>query len=276
MTVSTAGVSAYQSQFLLSMLSRLANIQSTPTQPSSTNFNVSSATPDVQQSNPAVGPSTPPLSNNILRVLIEMQAQNGASTAGQINTAATQTGSASTDPIQSFFNAMDSNGDGSISQSEMESYITSLGGTQQEADALYSSLQPSAGGVSENQLAAAATSGSGQPHHHHHHHHGGASLANKAANDFVQAVDSNGDGTISQSEFQNFIAQIGGTTDEATNDFAGLTANGSTALTASSLASALKTLNPSQVNLSAQSSPILAVLDAIGTSNGKSTATNSA
>jgi Ca2+-binding EF-hand superfamily protein len=55
---------------------------------------------------------------------------------------------------QKLFNKIDSNGDGSITQSELEQAVTTAGGTTQAADALYSQLDPNKiGSVSEQQFS---------------------------------------------------------------------------------------------------------------------------
>jgi Ca2+-binding EF-hand superfamily protein len=56
---------------------------------------------------------------------------------------------------QNLFNQIDANGDGSISQTELEQAVTNAGGTTQAADALYSELDPNnTGSVSEQQFAS--------------------------------------------------------------------------------------------------------------------------
>jgi hypothetical protein len=86
--------------------------------------------------------------------------------------ASTASASTSTmaNPLQQLFSSIDSNGDGSISQGEMESYIGQLGGTQAQADTLYSALGgTSATGISAQQLAQDSAPAHGGHHHHHHH-----------------------------------------------------------------------------------------------------------
>src|SRR5262245_22910629 len=146
MTVTSASASAYQNAYLLSMLARLADSQSaassqSATQTSGAQAQTTVSSPDAAKVGGCAGPA---LSSQILRVLIAMQAQGGAdATAGNAET----TTSANTNPAQSLFSAMDTDGDGAVSQTEMESYITGLGGTTEQADALYSSLnQSNAGG----------------------------------------------------------------------------------------------------------------------------------
>ena len=77
---------------------------------------------------------------------------------------------------QSLFSQIDGNGDGSISQSELEQAVTKAGGTKEGADALYAKLDPNGtGSVSEQQFSNSLTQA--MPHHHHHHHGGGDQAA---------------------------------------------------------------------------------------------------
>jgi Ca2+-binding EF-hand superfamily protein len=248
---------------LLAMLQRMDQTQFTPDPSASDTSKPASATASASTSTSscAGGSGKTALSSDILRVLMAMQEQAAPQ--------ATQAGAAN-DPAQQLFAAMDSDGDGAVSQSEMESYIEQQGGTQQQADTLYSSLNPSgAAGITESDIASDAqqTAGAAQGHHHHHHHKGGG-IADKAAQDLTQLADTNQDGQVSQNEFESLISQLGGSTSEADQDYAALTAGAGT-LTASTLASALKTLDASKVDLTAQTSPILAVLDALGSQSVK-------
>jgi Ca2+-binding EF-hand superfamily protein len=274
-----SGQSAALNQTLLSLLSRMNSAQ----------FSDAFATPAAGTSStqPAAASSsgsadgckssgTPQLSSDILRVMMAIQEQGPSGTTKAASASAGTSG----DPAQQLFSALDSDSDGTVSQSELETYIEKQGGTQQQADSLYSSLnQNGAAGLSENQIASAAQQGAGASHGRHHHHHGGGGgIADKAASDLLNAADSNGDGTLNQSEFENFVSQIGGSTSEADQDFAALTAGktgasgGPGSLTASSLADALKALDASKVDLQAQSSPILSVLDAIGSGTANKSA----
>ena len=55
---------------------------------------------------------------------------------------------------QNLFDQIDTNGDGSVSKSELEQAVSKAGGTTQAADALYSVLDPgNSGGFSEQQFA---------------------------------------------------------------------------------------------------------------------------
>jgi Ca2+-binding EF-hand superfamily protein len=146
-------------------------------------------------------------------------------------------GASSTPPggqlAQSLFAQIDSNGDGTISKSELEQAVTKAGGSKEAADALYAKLDPNGtSSVSEQQFAQSLFGA--LPHHHHHH--GGTDAAGAtdgsatdaltslfnadgggagnsplqiAQNIFTQ-IDSNGDGAITQSELEQAVTAAGG------------------------------------------------------------------
>ena len=67
---------------------------------------------------------------------------------------------------QSLFSQIDTNGDGLITQLELEQAVTAAGGTTQATDALYAKLKSNnTGGVTKQQLAE--TLSTLVPHHHH-------------------------------------------------------------------------------------------------------------
>ncbi|HEY4406680.1 MAG TPA: EF-hand domain-containing protein [Xanthobacteraceae bacterium] len=168
---------------------------------------------------------------------------------------------------QSLFAQIDSNGDGSISQAELEQAVTNAGGTKEAADALYAKLDPqNTGSVSEDQLAQGLSQA--MPHHHHHHHgaetgaagtsdgSGGAagalaSLFNAdgggagnsptqiAQNMFAQ-TDLNGDGAITQSELEQSVTAAGGDKAGADALFAKLDPNGTGSVTQQQFLDALQ------------------------------------
>jgi Ca2+-binding EF-hand superfamily protein len=241
------------------------------------------------------------LSGDILMTLMAMQQQSsGAASSGA--SAASSTASASTlsasDPLQQLFSAMDTNGDGSVSESEMESYIEGVGGTQADADSLYSALNQTAStsgtaaasgtsgsstaGITENQMASAlqqaqsAQSGQAGGMHHHHRHgtQGGGDQADSVANTMMQALDTNDDGSVSESEFSSFVTANGGTATDAASDFSALDTSGSGSLTSADFATAWSNLQAQQ---SSQSSGtmVVSLLDAFAKANTTSTSTTS-
>jgi Ca2+-binding EF-hand superfamily protein len=210
--------------------------------------------------------------------LMALQAQSGAA-AGDTSASSSSQGRAA-DPVQQLFSAMDSDGDGEVSQSEMEAYIEKQGGTQAQADSLFSALDQSnaasggSSGIGESQMAS-AVSQSQQAHgaHHHHHHHksvGTNDQADNVANTLLQAMDSDDDGSVSEDEFSNFVTANGGTAADASSDFAALNTGGSNALTSADFA---KAFNAYQARQSAQSqgSMMVSLLDQLSSVMGNGT-----
>lgn len=122
-------------------------------------------------SSPTTGSGASGLSSGVLGVLIVFQEQGVSG-----NNAAAHGASGNSGGGQ-LFAALDSNGDGQISKSELESAFTAGAGTAglttdqatQAADAVIGKLDTNGdGSVSQGELAAAAPKG------HHHHHHGGS------------------------------------------------------------------------------------------------------
>ncbi|HTY70584.1 MAG TPA: EF-hand domain-containing protein [Alphaproteobacteria bacterium] len=124
---------------------------------------LSSGTP---QNNGVTGGSSAALNPNSLFIFISMQEQQSApqSTASQAGT------TGSSNAAQSLFNSIDADGDGVISQAELEKAVTAAGGTTAQADALFNKISGGNGSIGENQLASALQKADG---HHHHHHLGG-------------------------------------------------------------------------------------------------------
>ena len=152
------------------------------------------------------GSGTSPLSQTIIAVLIEVQGQQSSRT-GSAPAPAT-----AADPSsfgQKLFNSVDTNGDGQISQSELESAFTTGGGTASQADAFFSKLDSNGdGSVSKGELAA----GLQQAHHGHHHHAappGGAGSGDPLAA-LLQAID--GSATAADGTAQSATSADGSTT----------------------------------------------------------------
>jgi Ca2+-binding EF-hand superfamily protein len=132
----------------------------------------------------------------------QMQAQMiGYQAQGWPGTSSTQAGG---QLAQNLFSQIDSNGDGSISKSELEQAVTKSGGTKEGADALYAKLDPNGtGSVSQQQFSQSLLQA--MPHPHHHHHHGGGS-------DAASATDSSatGGGSAADALTSLFNADGGG------------------------------------------------------------------
>jgi Ca2+-binding EF-hand superfamily protein len=238
----TTVAGSYASQLMTSLLSSLS--QSQNTSPSTASYPSSSTPTQPISTNAVTTSSESTLSDEILGALVMMQAQNGASTTS------TPTGG-STNPIDQVFASLDSNGDGSISQSELETAIEGVGGTAAEADQIYTALGgTSTTGISQSAFETAAQSGLsflGQMagvhgHHHHHHHHDGAGEASAdLAAQIFSALDANG--SISSSQLTTALGSgASGTSSSASTLVSAIDGNGSGSITQSELASYLNSL----------------------------------
>ena len=224
------------------------------------------------------------LSDGVQSQLIGFQAQGwpGASSpGGQL--------------AQDLFSQIDANGDGSISQSELEQAVTSAGGTTQAADALYAQLDPNGtGSVSEQQFAQGLFQS--LPHGHHHHGFGSppasatdtgstAGSSGSSADDALTAlfqadsggagnsptqiaqnifssIDTNGDGSITQTELEQAVTAAGGTTAGADALYAQLDPNNTGSVSQQQFVSTLQPPTPSG---NTATDALLALLDSIQT-----------
>ena len=245
------GAASYALNRLASLFSELSPTTATGStgSSSSTSSTSSASTANsaavVSFDNGLTGSTQPSLSSQILATLMQMQ---GATQTDGTQTNGTQT-SGSTDPVQNLFNAMDSDGDGSVSQSEMESYLEKAGATQGQADALYTALNPngSSSGITESQMASAMPTPGAMAHHRHHHHQaGGASGSGSPADALMSLLDSNQDGSVSQDEFTSAVTANGGTAAQATSDFTALDSDKSGTLTSSDFATAWQNIQSQQ------------------------------
>jgi Ca2+-binding EF-hand superfamily protein len=265
---------------LSSLLSRLDTTSASSTSTTSDDTGSGSTTPVSGSDTSLTGPNKPSLSSVILGTLIGMQQQqSGGGTS--------QTGDpSSSDAVQSLFTAMDSDSDGSVSQSELEGYIEQQGRTQNQADQLYSMLDSSGdSGISESTLQSDAPQGpppggpppggpppggpppGGMGGGHHLGMHG-AHSASDAASTLLQTMDSDSDGGVSQGEFESFVTSNGGTTAEADSDFAALDSSGSGSLSASDFEKAIEHQQQSNSGSTNGSPPsILAFLNTVAGNN---------
>ena len=257
------------SQLLSTLLSKLSS-SFTSSSSSSTTPALTSA---MQQATPGDKPTTPAVPTfdaQTLMALVSLQAQNG-STASLIGS------SNSSDPVQQLFSAMDSDGDGEVSQSEMESYVEKQGGTQEQADSLFGALTQTnpANGISESRMASAVSqaqrAGRAPGDHHHHHESGGANnQADALASSLLQALDGNDDGSVSKDEFSNFVTANGGTAQDASSDFAALNTSGSNALTSADFAKAYNAYQAQQ-NTQSPSAMAVSLLNQLASASGGAT-----
>jgi Ca2+-binding EF-hand superfamily protein len=229
-------------------------------------------------SNALTGSATPQLSGQILMTLMAMQQQGATGSLTAAASPASASASASSaDPLQQLFSAMDTDGNGSVSQSEMESYIENAGGTQAQADSLFSALdQNGASGISEGQMSSAvqqAQSGGGHHHHHHHKVGGSSDPTDQMANTLLQAMDTDDDGAVSQSEFTGFVTANGGTAADAAGDFAALDGSGSGSLTSADFAKAWQNMQSQQTSQSS-GSMVVSMLDAFAKAGASTSSTS--
>lgn len=265
MSIGGIGTSQATNPLLASLFARLDSTSSSisTTEPDDTDFAPDTAS---QPCNALSGSPTAQVSDMVLGVLVGMQQMSD----GSSSTATTSSGSS---PLDQVFSAMDTNGDGTVSQSEMETYLEQQGATQGQADAMYASLdQSGSNGISESQMQSALQQG-GQVHHggggHHHHHGVSGSSSGGAADALEQAMDSNGDGSVDETEFSDFLTQNGGTAADAEQDFTDLNTSGSGTLSAADFASAIQQY---QSNMSSGPSPMLNLIDTLAQNAGSTQA----
>jgi len=291
----TSSVSANPaSQLLSALLSQLSATSSSTSSTTATTMTMAMAPAmpnEPPPDNALTGSPTASLTSETLDALMALQQldSSGASTATSASSSTSASTLAMSDPVQQLFSAMDTNGDGSISQSEMESYIEGVGGTQAQADSLYTAISQngsaagtSTSGISESQLASAASPDqnaqagqAGGAHHRHHHHRmqgGDQNQADSVANSLLQALDTNDDGAVSESEFSNFVTANGGTSTDAASDFAALDSSGSGSLTSADFAKAWSNFQAQQTSQSS-GSMVVSLLDAFAKAGSATSAT---
>jgi len=204
---SLGGAGSGISQLMASLLSRLR--ESGDASSSATTSSTSSSTDDSDQaatSNALTGSTEGTLSDQVIGALVMMQMQNDAQPSSS------SSGQDSTNPISQAFSSLDTDGDGTISQSELETAIENAGGTAADADTVFSALGgTSTSGISESAFTQAAQAGAPPPPpdggpggpggakgHHHHHHNGQASgSASDEAAQIFSSLQTNQDGTVS-------------------------------------------------------------------------------
>ena len=269
MSLSSVGASGFgdPSQILARMLSRLDSTQATTTDTDPKNVGTTTSVtfiaPEPDASTALTGTDQSRLSDQILALLVQLQQQapaDASQTSNANNGSAASSGSTIDPRVHQVFSAMDSNSDGIVTQSEMENYIQQQGGTQSQADNLFSALtQNGSSGIDENQLASDVAQG--QKAHHHHHHHQSAEASSSSSGDnsstdlasqIFAGLDSNQDGTLSAAELtaagldttgSTPSAASGGTTSGATsNTIASLDSNGDGTVSTSEFASFFSSL----------------------------------
>lgn len=229
------------SQMLSALLSRLDQQSSSATQ---TSNDTSTSSQTQSAGSPAItGDNRPSLSSMVLGALMWAQNDGGSATAASSSNSTSQ----SQDPVQSLFSSMDEDGDGTVSQAEMEKFIEGKGGTASEADTLYGMVtQNGANALTEQQLASqvpppppGGPDGVGGGRHQGHHHH---MSSTDGADALMKALDSDSNGSVDQTELTSFITANGGTEDQANSIFTSLDSSKTGALTSADFAAAIEKL----------------------------------
>jgi Ca2+-binding EF-hand superfamily protein len=240
------------SQMLAAMLSRLSKAQTEKAETPATSASGESDTTQTKADNSLTGTGLSTLSDQVLGALVMMQGQQGA--ASDANSS-----NQGSDPLQQAFSQMDSDGDGSISKSELETVVKSAGGTADEADTVYSAIGGTdTAGISQSQFGDALKAGGPPP--------GGPPPGSppdgtgpgkaRSANDgsgsstaVFNALDTNKDGTVSAAELTAGLEGSAQSSDASTtktdtpkssDTFASIDTNGDGGVSQDELSSFLK------------------------------------
>ena len=217
MSLSSVGAAGLgdQSQVLAQMLSRLDGSRAikadTSAKKAVTATAANSPAPGAPAKTALTGTDKSKLSDQILALLVRLQQQPpaGNATTALNNGSAAGSGSTTDKPAHALFSAMDGNRDGAVTQSEMETYIQRQGGTQSQADKLFTALsRKTSSAISEHQLASDIAQALKTQHHRRQHHQAvGAppsSSGNTSSTDLASQIfgelDGNTDGTLSAAE----------------------------------------------------------------------------
>ncbi len=180
-------------------------------------------------------------------------------------------GSGFTNPYsmqQSLFNEIDTSGSGSITKAELETAVTKAGGTTAAADALYAQLdRNNTGSVTEQQFSQNLPAppfvgqmgaqmigfqANGWPGP------GSSNAADTFAQNLLEKIDTDGDGSISKSELESAVTTAGGTTAAADAFYAQLDPNNTSSVSEQQFVNALAP--PSPTGTTAQDA-IIALID---------------
>src|SRR5216683_1778712 len=143
------------------------------------------------------GSGTSPLSQTVLAALIDAQGQQSSGTGGPA------------DPHsfgRKLFDSVDTNGDGQISQPELESAFTASGVTAAQADASFSKLDKNGdGSLSNGELSAGI-------HAHHGHHHGAPAGGSESSDSLAALLQAVGGAAAADGTAQSTTGTDGSTT----------------------------------------------------------------
>jgi hypothetical protein len=138
---------------------------STPTTSSASGSTTSSANAPTS-TNGVTGSAAPAINPNALFVFLSLQEQQSSTQGTSGSTPSASSGFSNY--AQNLFNSIDTDGDGQISQSELQSAVTAAGGTTVQADSLFNKISGGSGSINESQLASALQQADG----HHRRRHG--------------------------------------------------------------------------------------------------------
>ena len=143
------------------------------------------------------GSGTSPLSQTVLAALIDAQGQQSSGADGAANPPSFG---------RKLFDSVDTNGDGQISQPELESAFTSSGSTADQADASFSKLDKNCNGsLSNGELSAGI-------HAHHGHHHGAPAGGSESSDSLAALLQAVGGAAAADGTAQSTTGADGSTT----------------------------------------------------------------
>jgi Ca2+-binding EF-hand superfamily protein len=213
------------SRYLAELLSRLKT--GTASETSATGCPASSATQQADGSGAAKGAQAPTLSDQVIGALVMMQLQGSTPPSSS---------STQSDPFSQAFSSLDTDSDGTISQSELESAIQNAGGTADEADTVFSALGGTdTSGISEDTFKQAALAGGPPPGGPHGGPNGGpppgpppGGSVSDAASGIFATLDSNQDGSVSTDELNSALSANSGTSSGSSSStiFSAMDTNG--------------------------------------------------
>ncbi len=154
------------------------------------------------------------------------------------------------------FSQIDGNGDGTVSQSELEQAFTAAGGTVTQADSLYATLGgSSSSGITQQQFVSGVSRLLG-----HQDHAGGTPPVDQ----LFRQIDSTGSGAITKSQLESFFTANGGTAAEADSLFAKLDTSQSGSVTERQFVDGVRTLADQSGSSASSASQTTTVTNADG------------
>jgi Ca2+-binding EF-hand superfamily protein len=242
MSVSSLGASqgSGASQYLAELLSRLKSTNTQATNAYSETGSTRSAQAG-KTADAATGATAPTLSDQVIGALVMLQMQSAQPQ--------TNTSPSSMDPVNSAFEGIDSDADGSISQSELETAIQAAGGTSEDAATIFGALGGSdSTGISKDAFQEAAQAGgppAGGPRRRPDDAPAMDGQNPLSASGLLSALDTNQDGTVSSDELASVsedAAAPARLVSDLSSNFAGVDSNGDGAISEDELNTFLEDL----------------------------------